>query len=174
MPMKSGLMLVDVQRAFTRICYDNLLAQVEKNSGISQKLLFPEVLELTLDDKCIFTEIEQELKGVGFEFVEFGKTMYRIEAVPAMLTEGADILSILETIISEVKTSGCSVSSHLHQIIANIISQNEANMRVKRNMTIEERNSLLGQLFASSNPNNAPNGSKIINLLSDEAINSMF
>ena len=47
-------------------------------------------------------------------------------------------------------------------------------MRVKRNMTIEERNSLLGQLFASSNPNNAPNGSKIINLLSDEAINSMF
>ena len=174
MPMKSGLMLVDVQRAFTRICYDNLLAQVEKNSGISQKLLFPEVLELTLDDKCIFTEIEQELKGVGFEFVEFGKTMYRIEAVPAMLTEGADILSILETIISEVKTSGCSVSSHLYQIIANIISQNEANMRVKRNMTIEERNSLLGRLFASSNPNNAPNGSKIINLLSDEAINSMF
>ena len=55
--MKSGLMMIDIMRAITRICYDNLLAQVVKSSGVSQKLLFPEVLELTLDDKCIFTEI---------------------------------------------------------------------------------------------------------------------
>ncbi len=174
MPMKSGLMIVDVQRAITRICYDNLLAQVAKNSGVSQKLLFPEVLELTIDDKCLFTEIEQDLLSIGFEFAEFGKSMYRIEAVPAMLTEGADVLKILENILSEVKISGCNVSSQLHQIIANIISDTEASMRIKRNMTFEERNALIGQLFASSNPNNAPNGCKIIHLLSDEEINSMF
>ena len=174
MPMKSGLMMIDVQRAITRICYDNLLVQVEKNSGVSQKLLFPEVLELSLDDKCIFTEIEQELRGVGFEFAEFGKSMYRIEAVPAMLTEGADVLKILENILSEVKTSGCNVSSQLHQIIANIISDSEASMRIKHNMTAEERNALVGQLFASTNPNNAPNGKKIINILSDSTIDAMF
>ena len=174
MPMKSGLMIVDVQRAITRICYDNLLAQVAKNSGTSQKLLFPEVLELTLDDKCLFTEIEQDLRSIGFEFAEFGKSMYRIEAVPAMLTEGADILKILENILSEVKTSGCNVSNQLHQIIANIISDTEASMRIKRNMTPEERNALVGQLFASTNPNNAPNGKKIINILSDTTIDAMF
>ena len=174
MPMKSGLMIVDVQRAITRICYDNLLAQVAKSSGASQKLLFPEVLELTLDDKCLFTEIEQDLRSIGFEFAEFGKSMYRIEAVPAMLTEGADILKILENILSEVKTSGCNVSNQLHQIIANIISTTEASMRIKRNMTPEERNALVGQLFASTNPNNAPNGKKIINILSDTTIDAMF
>ena len=174
MPMKSGLMMIDIMRAITRICYDNLLAQVVKSSGVSQKLLFPEVLELTLDDKCIFTEIEQELRGVGFEFAEFGKSMYRIESVPAMLTEGVDVLKILENILSEVKISGCSVSCQLHQIIANIISQSEASMRIKRNMTVEERNALVGQLFASSNPNNAPDGKKIINVLSDNMIDAMF
>lgn len=174
MPMKSGLMMIDIMRAITRICYDNLLAQVVKSSGVSQKLLFPEVLELTLDDKCIFTEIEQELRGVGFEFAEFGKSMYRIESVPAMLTEGVDVLKILENILSEVKISGCSVSCQLHQIIANIISQSEASMRIKRNMTVEERNALVGQLFALSNPNNAPDGKKIINVLSDNMIDAMF
>lgn len=174
MPMKSGLMMIDIMRAITRICYDNLLTQVVKSSGVSQKLLFPEVLELTLDDKCIFTEIEQELRGVGFEFAEFGKSMYRIESVPAMLTEGVDVLKILENILSEVKISGCSVSCQLHQIIANIISQSEASMRIKRNMTVEERNALVGQLFASSNPNNAPDGKKIINVLSDNMIDAMF
>lgn len=174
MPMKSGLMMIDIMRAITRICYDNLLAQVVKSSGVSQKLLFPEVLELTLDDKCFFTEIEQELRGVGFEFAEFGKSMYRIESVPAMLTEGVDVLKILENILSEVKISGCSVSCQLHQIIANIISQSEASMRIKRNMTVEERNALVGQLFASSNPNNAPDGKKIINVLFDNMIDAMF
>ena len=47
--------------------------------------------------------------------------MVPFESVPAMLTEGVDVLKILENILSEVKISGCSVSCQLHQIIANII-----------------------------------------------------
>ncbi len=172
--MKSGLMIINVQRAFARIYYDSLLMQVEKNSGASQKLLFPEVLELSLEDKCLFTEIELELKAVGFEIAEFGKSMYRIEGVPAMLSEGADVIKIIENIIGEIKISGCDVTKTLHQIIANIISQSESRLRVNRGMTIEERNSLLAQLFASSNSNNAPDGRKITNILSDDIIESMF
>ena len=172
--MKSGLMMIDVQRAFARIYYDSLLTQVEKNSGVSQKLLFPEVLELSVEDKCLFTEIELELKAVGFEFAEFGKSMYRIEGIPAMLSEGTDVLKILENIITEVKTSGMQVSDSVHTTIANIISQNEASVRIKRNMPPEERNSLISQLFSSSNPNNTPDGRKITNILSDDIIESMF
>ena len=35
LPMKSGLMMIDVQRAIMRICYDNILVQVEKSGGVS-------------------------------------------------------------------------------------------------------------------------------------------
>lgn len=173
-PMKSGLMFIDVQRAITRICYDNLLSQVERSTGVSQKLLFPEVLELSLEDKCLFTEIEMELRAVGFEIAEFGKSMYRIEGIPALLSEGVDTIKILESIIEEVKSSGVGVSDSIHRIIANIISQNEATIRIKRNISPEERNSLIAQLFASSNPNNTPDGRKIINTLTDDVIDSMF
>lgn len=173
-PMKSGLMFVDIQRAIARICYDKLLLQVEKSVGASQKLLFPEVLELSLDDKCLFTEIEIELKAVGFEIAEFGKSMYRIEGIPAILSEGVDVLKILETIIEEVKNSGVDVSDSVHRIIANILSQSEATIRIKHNMSPEERNSLIAQLFASSNPNNTPDGRKIINTLTDATIDAMF
>jgi DNA mismatch repair protein MutL len=173
-PMKSGLMFVDIQRAIARICYDKLLLQVEKSVGASQKLLFPEVLELSLDDKCLFTEIEIELKAVGFEIAEFGKSMYRIEGIPALLSEGVDVLKILETIIEEVKNSGVDVSDSVHRIIANILSQSEATIRIKHNMSPEERNSLIAQLFASSNPNNTPDGRKIINTLTDATIDAMF
>lgn len=172
--MKSGLMFIDVQRAIARICYDKLLAQVEKSIGASQKLLFPEVLELSLDDKCLFTEIEIELRAVGFEIAEFGKSMYRIEGIPALLSEGVDVLKILETIIEEVKNSGVDVTDSVHRIIANILSQSEATVRVKHNMSPEERSSLIAQLFASSNPNNTPDGRKIINTLTDASIDAMF
>ena len=173
-PMKSGLMFIDVQRAITRICYDKLLSQVERSTGVSQKLLFPEVLELSIEDKCLFTEIEMELRAVGFEIAEFGKSMYRIEGIPALLSEGVDTIKILETIIEEVKSSGVVVSDSIHRIIANIISQNEATIRIKRNISPEERNSLIAQLFASSNPNNTPDGRKIINTITDVAIDAMF
>ena len=173
-PMKSGLMMIDVQRAFARIYYDGLLTQVEKNSGVSQKLLFPEVLELSLEDKCLFTEIELDLKAVGFEIVEFGKSMYRIEGVPAMISDGADVLKLLENIVGEIKESGCDVTKTVHQIIANTISQSESLLCVGRSLSAEERNALLAQLFASSNPNYAPDGRKIINILSDDTIESMF
>ena len=172
--MKSGLMFIDVQRAIARICYDKLLTQVEKSIGASQKLLFPEVLELSLDDKCLFTEIEMELRAVGFEIAEFGKSMYRIEGIPALLSEGVDVLKILETIIEEVKNSGVDVTDSVHRIIANILSQSEATVRVKHNMSSEERSSLIAQLFASSNPNNTPDGRKIINTLTDASIDAMF
>jgi DNA mismatch repair ATPase MutL len=41
-------------------------------------------------------------------------------------------------------------------------------------MTPEERNSFLAQLFASSNPNNTPDGRKIISTLTDDSIDAMF
>jgi DNA mismatch repair protein MutL len=172
--IKSGLMFINIQRAITRICYDNLLSQIELSAGVSQKLLFPEVLELSIEDKCLFTEIEMELRSVGFEFAEFGKSMYRIEGMPALLSEGINIVKILETIIADVKSSGVDVSDSIHRIIASIISQNEANVRVKHNMALEERSSLIAQLFASSNPNNTPDGRKIISILNDIQIESMF
>ena len=173
-PMKSGLVFINIQRALTRIFYDKLLAQVEKSVGASQKLLFPEVLELSLDDKCLFTEIEMELKAVGFEIAEFGKSMYRIEGIPALLSEGVDILKIFEIILEEVKNTGIGVADSVHRIIANTLSQSEANIRTKHNLSPEERNSLIAQLFASSNPNNTPDGCKIINTLTDATIDAMF
>ena len=172
--MKSGLVFINIQRALTRIFYDKLLAQVEKSVGASQKLLFPEVLELSLDDKCLFTEIEMELKAVGFEIAEFGKSMYRIEGIPALLSEGVDILKIFEIILEEVKNTGIGVADSVHRIIANTLSQSEANIRTKHNLSPEERNSLIAQLFASSNPNNTPDGCKIINTLTDATIDAMF
>jgi DNA mismatch repair protein MutL len=100
--------------------------------------------------------------------------MYRIEGMPALLSEGINIVKILETIIADVKSSGVDVSDSIHRIIASIISQNEANVRVKHNMALEERSSLIAQLFASSNPNNTPDGRKIISILNDIQIESMF
>ena len=115
-----------------------------------------------------------ELRAVGFEIAEFGKSMYRIEGIPALLSEGVDVLKILETIIEEVKNSGVDVTHSVHRIIANILSQSEATVRVKHNMSPEERSSLIAQLFASSNPNNTPDGRKIINTLTDASIDAMF
>ena len=42
--IKSGLMMIDQHRAHTRILFDLFLSQIENSQGISQQVLFPELL----------------------------------------------------------------------------------------------------------------------------------
>mgnify|MGYP000517859525 CR=1 FL=1 len=42
--VKSGLMIIDQQRAHIRILYDQYMAQIEKRQSISQRMLFPDMV----------------------------------------------------------------------------------------------------------------------------------
>ena len=63
--VKSGLMIVDQQRAMQRILFEELLAQM-KSAIVSQKLLFPEVLELNAN-AIVFEQIKNKLTLFGFD-----------------------------------------------------------------------------------------------------------
>ncbi|MFI3296193.1 MAG: DNA mismatch repair endonuclease MutL [bacterium] len=170
--LKSGLMLVDMQRAMNRIYYDDLLKMVKSNSGVSQKLLFPEIIEFSVDDVCLFTELEVELKAIGFEFSMFSKTMYRIEGVPAILPEGADISSIIDKLMYNIKEGDIS-KDMMQEIIVNSLSRS-ASCGGNLSLSADERRTLIGRLFASSNPSYTPCGEKIISLIDENSLHKMF
>jgi len=43
--IKSGLLMIDQQRAHTRILFDLFMTQMEKSQGLTQQVLFPETME---------------------------------------------------------------------------------------------------------------------------------
>jgi len=55
-PIKSGMMLVDQQRAHERILYEDFLAKGTDHHGSSQQLLFPFTLSLTPADHALLVD----------------------------------------------------------------------------------------------------------------------
>lgn len=170
--MKSGLMIIDAKRAMNRIYYDDLIRMVQSNSGVSQKLLFPEILEFSLDDICLFTELEVELQAIGFEFSMFGKTMYRIEGVPAILPEGIDISVLIDKLMYNIKEGDLS-KDMMQEVVVNSLARS-ASIGGALSLSVDERRTLVGRLFASSNPSYTPSGEKIILLIDDCSLKNMF
>ncbi len=56
-PIKSGFMIIDQQRAHERILYERYLEQLEKHSGVSQQLLFPEVIKFSANDMALVQDL---------------------------------------------------------------------------------------------------------------------
>ena len=59
--VKSGLMIIDQQRAHIRVLYDKYLEQLKARQGVSQGVLFPEILQLPLSESVILQNIMDDL-----------------------------------------------------------------------------------------------------------------
>lgn len=172
--MNQDLLLIDMVRALQRIYYDDLIAMISNNSGSTQKLLFPDLLELTPDDFCLFSEIELDLKAIGFEIHEFGKYTLQIEGTPALFVDNIDPVEVINTLLAKVKDGGMDIKDSLHSIIADTFAKSIASAKIRPPMSPKERNILIGKLFASSNPNHTPDGKKIIEQISEEELVKSF
>ncbi len=172
MAVKSGLMLIDVRRALLRIEYEEIRRGVEQQKSLSQKMLFPELIEFDEDDLCLFTEIEMDLRAMGFDFTTEDTNTISINALPSQLEEGANVQRLIDDMLFSVRSKDGNVAEELADIIAISLAKTISNTRMTGCIPIAERENLVGRLLSSSNPNYTPEGKKIITVVED--IEAMF
>lgn len=161
-PLKSGLALIDVPAARYRIEYERLIAAGA--APHTEQTLFDQVIELDEEQCCIFTEIQQELEAVGFRLEQFGPRAFRLTGYPAILADPDKAIELLHSILDETRSGSIDVHAELRASIADRLARYSARIPRAR-MTAEERDALVAGLFACSNPNNAPNGRRIIRMI---------
>ena len=66
LPADSGLMMVHQHRVHVALLYKELLEQLDMRKGMSQSLLFPEVLELSSEDMLTMQSLMDDLQTIGF------------------------------------------------------------------------------------------------------------
>jgi DNA mismatch repair protein MutL len=169
---KSGIMLIDKQRAHIRVLFEQFIDQLNYRRGISQQLLFPEIVELNAADALVLENAIEELECVGLDIALFGKHTFSINGIPAGL-EGKDIQSIVGDIIDCIKNKDANVKEVLHENIALTLAKASA-VGYGQQMTFEEMDHLVGQLFACSNANYTPDGKRIVVVLTNEEIEKKF
>jgi len=80
---RSGLLVIDQQRAHQRVLYEKFLSSITKRDMVSQQLIFPKEIELTQQQIALFGELEANLNAMGF-VVKQHDNLLHITGIPAI------------------------------------------------------------------------------------------
>ena len=178
--VKSGLMVIDQHRADIRILFERYASVGSAEGGVSsQRLLFPETLQLSPSDSVIMEQILPELSNLGFDLSPLGGGTFAVNGIPAGM-DGVDPLSLVQQILADVadhdaqsgaasQSLDLSVTQSLHLSLARA-----AAIPYGQVLSNDEMESLVNTLFTCSNVNYTPDGSPILVILPQSDIDSLF
>ena len=170
--VKSGLMLVDQHRAHIRILFDQFLIQIRQKRGISQRTLFPEIVELSPSEAAMIPYIIEDMEAIGFDLSNLGNNSYAVNGIPSEITS-LDPIQVIHNMIGKSVETGSDVKDEIQESLALSMAQTAA-IRYGHKMSDEEMNKIVDQLFASPEHKYTPDGKTIISLLEDDIIEKMF
>ena len=171
-PSPIGLLLIHQHRAHAAVLYAQYIEQLTSSHGSMQQLLFPEILDLSADDMVLIEPLLADLRTIGFDLEQFGKTSYSVNAVPALLAEQS-ALPVLQHILQSVRETGANVSAEWRKRIALSLSGDTA-IPYNKTLSEAEMRDLLVRLFALPEYRHTPDGKRIIAVFTEEELSKRF
>ncbi|WP_294080522.1 DNA mismatch repair endonuclease MutL [Proteiniphilum sp. UBA5384] len=163
--VKSGLMIIDQHRAHVRILFDKYLEQIKSKKGVSQRVLFPEILDLSASEAAALPSIMDDLEALGFELSDLGNNSFAVQAVPSEI-ENADSAMLIRSMIGKSMETGSDVKSEIRESIALSLALMTA-IPYGNTLTSEEMLLIVSQLFASPLPTYTPDGQTVVSVITD-------
>jgi DNA mismatch repair protein MutL len=163
--------LIDQHAAHERVLYEEVKARLDGAEAVAQKLLFPETVEFSPEEEEVVEEHIEDIKRVGFDIRKFGKRTYVVEAVPALLREGAK-QALLAEIVDEIIQLRSRSEDMKHVIAASVACK--AALKAGDRLNDDEVDSLIKRLFETRMPFACPHGRPTMIRLSWEEIERRF
>ena len=171
--LSGGMLLIDQKKAYQRILFDQFSENLVKKNGVSQQLLFPQILRINPADSVLLEEIMVDITDLGFGLTKDAEENYWIQGVPAGIGE-EDGQNLLEGILEQVKNEASDLGQNHSEKIARILANRAAVRYQSKKLIAEEMSALVEQLFASTNPSYSPNGEIISRQLNDTDISQLI
>lgn len=172
LPSESGLMMVHQHRAHVAILYKELLQLLKKQQGMSQALLFPEILELTENDMQTLQAMQEDLQAIGFGLDQFSPNSYSITAVPMQLGQNNPCETLLQ-VIHQVQDNGGTAAQQWQENMALALADKMA-IPMGKTLSEMEMRDLLKRLMEQHPARFLNNGQTIITILTHEEIQKRF
>ena len=161
-PTKTGLVIIDQHVAHERILYEQALEIFEKLNPAPQQLLFPVLVELSVEDFELLTEFLPFLERLGFSLKYFGRQTMMIEAVPSGSRYANNLQDgkILLEIIDEFRR-GKREKLEIRDNVARSYACHTA-VRSGDRLSPAAMQALINQLFATKSPYFCPHGRPVM------------
>lgn len=153
-PIKSGIVIVDQQRAHQRILYEQLLTNMTVHQAASQQLLFPLNLFFSTNEMELIAELQMALVNTGFVFETTNDDHVVISGLPVNVNE-SEASIVLEQLLSDLQDGIPESSFSQNDSIAKSMAKSLA-VKTGTYLTEKEQENLVNGLFACKEPNVSP------------------
>lgn len=170
--VKSGLMLIDQHRAHIRVLFDRYMNQISQKQGVSQGVLFPEIIQLPASEAAVLESLSDDLAAVGFDLTPLGGGSYAINGIPSGI-EGLNPVELVRNMVHTSMEKGNDVKEEVQTILALTLARAAA-IVYGQVLGNGEMSNLVDSLFACATPNYTPDGHTVLSTIKEEDIEKLF
>lgn len=153
-PIKSGMIIIDQQRAHQRILYEQLLVSMTVEHAPSQQLLFPKLMHFSKNDLPIVEDLKLSLSNTGFQFEANQNEHIVITGLPTNVSD-AQVVAIFDQLLGDLQDGIPSNSFSQNDTIAKSMAKSLA-VKTGMRLTEKEQENIVNGLFACKEPNVSP------------------
>jgi len=177
-PSREGLLVIDQHRAHVKVLYEDYVRRMEAMAMVSQGVMFPETIELDESQRAALSDIDEELRKMGFALEYESGNSWQIVSVPAMLknVDAKDVVyRILDSVTEESVNYGKEnlADFSISQRIALVMARSAA-VRRGQKLSSTEMEHLLGDLFSLPDPAYTPYGAKVFSVFDENYLDRLF
>ena len=143
-----GLVLVDAHAAHERVSYERLKQAYQAQTMISQPLLLPIKMPVTVKEAELAEQQQSFFLQLGFELTRSGPETVLLRSTPALLAK-TDIDQLVRDMLADLLVHGSTDQSQvaINTLLAKMACHQA--VRAKRKLTIPEMNALLRDMEAT-------------------------
>lgn len=170
--VKSGLMMIDQRKAHVRILFDQFLQNIKLKRGISQRTLFPEIVEFSASEAAMIPYLLDDIEAVGFDLSNLGNNSYAINGVPSEIDK-INSVELIHNMVTKSIETGSDVKDEIQEALALSLAYAAA-IPYGHRLTNDETSDIVNRLLASPSHKYTPDGKLIISIFDDSEIDRRF
>ena len=169
--IKSGMLVIDQNRAHERILYEEFL-KTTVNEAVSQQLLFPLQLKFSATDYTILKDLQQNLESTGFVFSIFTDQSIELTGLPVGVKE-SEVHIVFEQLIHDIEHEVPDVNFSVSDLLSKSLAKSLAIKNGKK-LEREEQEFIVNTLFSCKEPSISPTNKTVFTTLKVEELDKKF
>lgn len=171
-PVKSGMMLIHIERAWRRVFYERYYEKIAEDQPVTQQTLFPVTIKLSGEDCITLLEQPDLVQKFGFDIRDFGDNTVVVYGVPdGCPTSDEGVRRSVDNLIAGL-SDNTSLADFRHIVAVKMAESAASSAAISVNQA--EAQSLVDQLLVCRQPRLSPDGKPCAVILTLEELEKLL
>jgi DNA mismatch repair protein MutL len=169
--VKRSLIIIDQHRAHCQVLFERFRSMMQSGEVMTQRLLFPQMVELDTGDYAVLMDLLPEIKALGFDVESLGKNTITVNGVPVGMVED-DLSKVVEQFIEQCKDNAALIAQEKDNMAWSLAKS--GSIKRGKQLTMEEMSNLIDELFGCASSEYDFKGNKIVVRVEETEIDEKF